>query len=219
MWVLRSFHFITVHPTFVRAYFEFGALRRLSSQGNAEFEAIDLRDFATDGRGSVDDRPYGGGDGMVLRPEPLAAALSACPKDSHVILTDPRGTVFRHEHARALANDPRPQVWVCGRFSGVDERFIEHHVETLYSLGPFVMSGGELAALAMVDAAVRWIPGSLGHPRSAAEDSFSEDLGGRLEHPLYTRPEVYQGSAVPEVLLSGDHRAIADWRRRSQREY
>lgn len=206
-----SFQFVTVHPEFMESYFRFGVFQAAQKKHLAHFKAIDLRDYAVDKHGSVDDHPYGGGDGMVLRPEPLRDAVAAFPSDRVIALT-PTGTLWSQKEAIKFAGEPRSLTFVCGRFGGMDQRFIDQYVTDEYSLGDYVLSGGELAALSMVDSILRLIPGVLGNLDSAKLDSFSEMLGGMLEYPLYTRPQIFESLEVPAVLLSGNHEKIAKWR-------
>ncbi|MEY4630380.1 MAG: hypothetical protein RIQ81_500 [Pseudomonadota bacterium] len=215
---------ISVHPAFVAAYAGFGALRAAMGSGSLAFESIDLRDYAIDKHASVDDAPYGGGDGMVLRADVLGKALSAMvPADGnesavHVISTAPGARAWGQQDARRLAAINKKLVFVCGRFAGIDQRFLDLHVDEEFSIGDFVVSGGELPVLAMVDSIVRMLPGALGNSASARDDSFSDGMQGLLEYPLYTRPSVYEGMPVPSVLLSGDHAAIQKWRREQAME-
>jgi tRNA (guanine37-N1)-methyltransferase len=211
---------ISVHPAFVDAYARFGVLRAALAAGSLSFESIDLRDFAIDKHASVDDAPYGGGDGMVLRADVLLKALDAQVPEGgevasslHVITTAPGAKPWTQQDARRLAAADKKLVFICGRFAGVDQRFIDHYVNEEFSIGDFVVSGGELPVMAMVDSIVRLCPGALGNSTSARDDSFSEGMDGLLEYPLYTRPQVFEGVAVPPVLLSGDHAAIKKWRR------
>lgn len=210
---MRALHVLTIHPKIVDAYAQFGVLRAAKDKGLAEVRGIDLRDYAVDKHGSVDDSPYGGGDGMVMRPEPLANALDAlgAPKPL-VILTSPAGKPWTHAEAARLAALDRPLAFVCGRFAGVDQRFVDLYVDEEYSVGDVVLAGGELPALMMIDSLLRLVPGTLGHADSATNDSFAAGCGGGLEHPLYTRPAEFRGVKVPDVLLSGDHAKIAAWR-------
>lgn len=203
---------LTIHPAFIAAYDKFGVLRAARERGLATVEALALRDFAVDKHGSVDDRPFGGGDGMVMRPEPLADALKSLGAKRRVILTSPAGKPWTHAEAARLAAAGEDLAFVCGRFAGVDQRFIDNYVDEQFSCGDVVLSGGELPALMMIDAILRLIPGVLGHAESAVKDSFAAGFGGGLEHPLYTRPPVFEGAEVPEVLMSGDHEKIAAWR-------
>jgi tRNA (guanine37-N1)-methyltransferase len=214
---MREIAVVTVHPAFIEAYARCGILRAAEAGNLARVRAIDLREYAVDKHATVDDRPYGGGDGMVLRPEPLAAAIEALPVRPRVILATPSGRPWSQAEAQAWANRSEPLAFVCGRFAGVDQRFIDQLVDAEYSLGDFIVSGGELPSLMMIDAILRLVPGVLGHPDSARLDSFAPDLGHGLEHPLYTRPPVWRGAAVPDVLMSGDHGRIARWREEEAR--
>jgi tRNA (guanine37-N1)-methyltransferase len=173
-------------------------------------EAIDIRDHATDKHRTVDDTPAGGGPGMVMKADVLARAVDALPTDQRPrLLMSPRGAPLTQPRVRQLADGPGVVI-LCGRFEGVDERLIAARALEEVSLGDFVLSGGEPAAIALLDACVRLIPGVMGKERSAAEESFSEGL---LEYPQYTRPPVFEGRSIPDVLVSGDHARVADWRR------
>ena len=172
-------------------------------------ETVDIRDFARDKHRSVDDAPFGGGPGMVMRPDVLDAAIEGCSGVGPVILLSPRGRRLDQQRVRELAA-MRGVTLICGRFEGVDERLLEARGIEEVSLGDFVLSGGEPAAIALIDACVRLVPGVVGCAETLAEESFAEGL---LEYPQYTRPQLWQGRAVPEVLVSGDHRRIRAWRR------
>ncbi len=208
---MRRISFLTIHPDFVDEYKKFGVLARCESLKLAEINSVNLRDFAVDKRGSVDAAPYGGGDGMVLRPEPLRDAIESLDK-AKVIYTSPSGKAWNQSEAQKLASSADDLIFVCGRFGGVDQRLIDKYVDLEYSLGDFVISGGELACLTMADSVIREIEGSLGNYESVKNDSFAEGMNGLLEYPLYTRPEEFEGQKVPEVLMSGDHKKIAKWR-------
>ena len=210
---MRPFYVVTVHPSIVSAYGQFGVFRAAADKGLAHVSALDLRDYAVDRHGSIDAAPYGGGDGMVMRVEPLAAAIDALPVKPLVFLTSPAGKPWTQSEANRHAAQDRPIAIICGRFAGVDQRFIDLYVDEQYSMGDVVLAGGELPALAMIESILRLIPGVLGHSESASKDSFMPEYGFGLEHPLYTRPPEFRGLGVPEVLRSGDHRAIAAWRR------
>ena len=192
---------------------------------NAEREGLDLRlinyrDTTPLGAGQVDDAPYGGGAGMVLRVDVVDAALSAAYPDGapgRVVLLTPSGRPFDEAAARELADAPDVAL-LCGRYEGVDERVREHLTSDAISIGPYVISGGELAAMVVADAVVRKLPGALGDAESAVEESFSEALGGAPEYPHYTRPPSYRGWDVPEVLVSGDHERVREWRLERSRE-
>jgi tRNA (guanine37-N1)-methyltransferase len=213
------FDIITIFPDFFREAFEFGIIRRARQAGLVETKAHDLRDWTSDRHRQVDDRPFGGGDGMVLKPEPIFAAVesltgaserSAYDARTRVVLLTPQGRVLNQELARELALMDQ-LVLICGRYEGVDERVSMALVTDEISIGDYVLSGGEPAALVLVDALTRLVPGALGSETSAANDSFSEGL---LDYPHYTRPPEFRGMSVPEVLLSGNHALIARWRRR-----
>lgn len=205
-------HIITIHPTFVDSYKSFGVIHAAKKADMVEVNTVDLREFAVDKHGSVDDAPYGGGDGMVMRPDPLAAAVKSL-ENPYVVLTSPGGRLWRQKDAFRYGAWERPLVFICGRFAGVDQRFIDKYVDEEISLGDFVVSGGELPTLMIVDSILRTLPGVLGNQESALNDSFSEGLEGLLEYPNYTRPREFEGMTVPEVLLSGDHARIAKWRK------
>jgi tRNA (guanine37-N1)-methyltransferase len=174
-----------------------------------QLETVDIRDFARDKHRSVDDAPFGGGPGMVMRPDVLGAAIVGAGGLGPLILLSPRGRPLDQARVRALAATPGVTL-ICGRFEGVDERVIEAHAIEEVSLGDFVLSGGEPAAIALIDACVRLLPGVVGCAEAIAEESFA---AGLLECPQYTRPQLWQGRTVPQVLVSGDHRRIREWRR------
>jgi tRNA (guanine37-N1)-methyltransferase len=215
---VKQISFITIHPAMIEAYRQMAIFRRAEEKKLAEFKVISLRDFAVDKHGSIDDRPYGGGDGMVMRADCLAQAVESLPVRPQVILPSPRGERWSDAVARQLVSLDKPLCFVCGRFGGVDQRFIDRYVDQEISLGDFIVSGGELPALTMVDTLLRLIPGVLGHEDSAELDSFSPALEGGLEYPLYTKPRELWGMEVPEVLTSGDHQEIAKWRKKMSRE-
>lgn len=202
--------FVTLFPEMVLPAARHSILRRAEDAGLVSFGAANPRDFATDAHRTVDDRPYGGGPGMVMRPDVVAAAIrSVAEEGAEVVFTDPMGEAFRQQSARELAQSAQV-VFVCGHYEGVDERVRRRIGTRTYSIGDFVLTGGELPALVMADAVVRLIPGALGDEASLDADCFAD---GILSHPQYTRPEVWEGEAVPPVLLSGDHGAVSEWRR------
>jgi tRNA (guanine37-N1)-methyltransferase len=176
-----------------------------------QLEARDIRDSATDRHRSVDDTPAGGGPGMVLRADVLAAAIDAADiaPDRPLLLMSPRGRPLTQSRVRQLVAGPGPLI-VCGRFEGVDQRVIEMRQLEEVSVGDYVLSGGEIAAMALIDACVRLLPGVMGKAESASEESFSDSL---LEYPQYTRPQTFEGRQIPEILTSGDHAKVAAWRR------
>ncbi|MDH5345864.1 MAG: tRNA (guanosine(37)-N1)-methyltransferase TrmD [Gammaproteobacteria bacterium] len=203
---------VTLFPEMVSAVAEYGVVGRAVGRGILSIGCQDPRAFTDDVHRTVDDRPYGGGPGMVMKFEPIAAALDTArtrvPEGSPVVYLTPQGRVFDQAVARRYSSLPGI-VLLAGRYEGIDERLIESRVDEELSLGDFVMSGGEIAAMAVIDAVVRLLPGVLGDQKSAEQDSF---MGGLLDYPHYTRPEEIDGRRVPEVLLSGDHARIAAWR-------
>jgi len=208
---------ITLFPEMFEGVLNTSMLRKAQEQKLVVYELINLRDFGIGPRKQVDDTPYGGGDGMVLRPEPLFAAVETAKDkdpDAQVLLMTPRGELFNQEMARELAATEAGLVIICGRYEGYDER-ITTLADKQISIGDYVLTGGELPAMIVADAVTRLIPGVLGGENSAAKESFSE--GGEVEHPHYTRPEEFRGLKVPGVLLSGDHKKIEDWRRSNSR--
>jgi tRNA (guanine37-N1)-methyltransferase len=187
----------------------------------SELRYFDLRESTPLGAGQVDDSPYGGGAGMVMRVDVIDAALQAAYGDNRsgrrIVLLSPSGRLFDEELATELAAEPGLSL-ICGRYEGVDERVREHLVTDAVSIGRYVLAGGELAAMVVADAVLRKLPGALGHNRSAIEESFSTELGGDPEYPHYTRPPVYRGWEIPDVLVSGDHGKVREWRRDRSRE-
>ena len=207
------FDCVTLFPEMFAAVAEHGITRRALAEGRWSLATWNPRDFTADAHRTVDDRPYGGGPGMVMMPEPLEkvirAAQAATPETpGHVILLSPQGAVLDHAKVTELARRER-LVLVCGRYEAVDERLIRRTVDEELSIGDYVLSGGELAAMVVIDAIVRQLPGALGDAQSAAQESF---VDGLLDCPHYTRPEVYAGERVPEVLISGHHAEIERWR-------
>jgi tRNA (guanine37-N1)-methyltransferase len=208
------FDVLTLFPGMFASPFADSIIRRAIERGLVHITAHHLRDWAEGRHKVTDDTPYGGGEGMVLKPEPMARALRDLRDlrpGTRVLLMTPQGQTFRQRHARRLASEAS-LVFVCGRYEGFDER-IRTMVDDEFSLGDFVLTGGELAAMTMIDAVARLLPGVLGNRDSAASDSYGDGL---LEYPQYTRPVEFDGLRVPEVLLSGNHAAIARWRRRQQ---
>jgi tRNA (guanine37-N1)-methyltransferase len=205
---------LTLFPRMVAGYLGESILGKAQEAGLLEVGVTDVREFTSGKHRVADDAPYGGGAGMVMKPEPLVLAIEAARArrpGARVVLASPRGRRLDQALARELAGEGR-LILVCGRYEGVDERVLGA-VDSEVSLGDFVLTGGELAALCIVDAAARFVPGVLGNEASAAAESFAGE-SGLLEHPHYTRPPEWRGMKVPEVLLSGDHRRIERWRRR-----
>jgi tRNA (guanine37-N1)-methyltransferase len=201
---------LTIFPDVCRSVFNESILKRACEKKLATLEAVDLRRWTSDRHRTVDDAPYGGGPGMVMKIEPIDQALSEirCP-DSKVILMSPQGRPFSDQVARELALET-DLIFLCGHYEGIDQRVADHLVDDEISIGDYVLTSGVLPALVITDAIVRLIPGVLGDQQSAEQDSFAE---GILDHPHYTRPAEYKGWKVPDVLLSGNHKAIAEWRK------
>ncbi len=201
---------ITLFPDWMHGLRDLGVTGRALRDERFALHVWNPRDFTNDTHQRVDDRPYGGGPGMVMQAQPLAATLAAvAPGAAKATLLSPQGRRFDQQLAVDMATRERI-VLICGRYEGIDQRYIDTHVDEAVSIGDFVLSGGELAAAVIIDAVVRQLPGVLGHADSAAQDSFSDGL---LDCPHYTRPEQWQKQSVPEVLRSGDHAEIARWRR------
>ena len=209
---------LTIFPEFFGQVFEFGIIRRAKIANIAEINVHDIREFAYDKHRMVDDRPFGGGDGMVLKPEPIFAAIENLvgtsnrdeyPEGARVVLLSPQGKPFQQDDARAFAVGAEHLVLICGRYEGVDERVNDALVTDEVSIGDYVLSGGEPAAVVVTDAIVRLLPNALGSETSADNDSFSNGL---LDCPHYTRPAEFRGMTVPEVLLNGNHAEIEKWR-------
>jgi len=203
---------LTLFPEGVRPYLEQSILGLAERKGLLRFLLVDFRAYARDPHRSADDRPFGGGPGMVLKPEPIFEAIEDVERSvgpTRKLLLTPRGRRFDQRQAQELAREER-LLLLCGRYEGIDERVHQAFPWTEVSLGDFVLSGGELPALAVAEAVARLVPGVLGDPRSALEDSFAD--GETLDCPHYTRPRVYRGMEVPDVLLSGNHAAIRKWR-------
>jgi tRNA (guanine37-N1)-methyltransferase len=208
---------ITLFPALFEPFLEASFVGMAREKGLAEVRIHDLRDWATDRHRTVDDSPYGGGPGMLMAPEPLVPAIEALagPKrperTAHVAAFSPQGGVLDQARLAGLA-ELEHIVLVCGRYEGIDDRVFEIAVDEELSIGDYVLSGGELPAMVLIEGLVRLVPGVLGNPESAEIESFGGVGGGLLEGPQYTRPPIYRGLAVPEVLRSGDHAAIARWR-------
>jgi tRNA (guanine37-N1)-methyltransferase len=205
---------ITIFPEIFHAYLDEGILKRAIQKKILEVKVHNLRDYAKDKHRTVDDYPYGGGAGMVMKPEPFFAAVETlCPDriQRRVILLSPAGKKFDQDMAAELSGEKRHLIFLCGRYEAIDERVRIALADDEISIGDYILTGGELPALVIIDAVVRLIPGVLGDKRSAEEDSFSS---GILDYPHYTRPPIFMDMAVPEVLLSGNHREISLWRRK-----
>lgn len=211
--LIMRFDIITIFPEIFRGVFEFGIIRRAVEAGLIEIKIHDLRDYTHDRHRQVDDRPFGGGAGMVMKPEPLfrvVEAITHSAKDVRTVLLSPQGRLFSQRIAEEFAANERV-VLICGRYEGIDERVVEHLANDEVSIGDYVLSGGEIAAMIVVDAVTRLIPGALGCDQSAERESFS---AGLLDYPHYTRPAQYRGMKVPDVLMGGNHAQIERFRRR-----
>jgi tRNA (guanine37-N1)-methyltransferase len=213
------FEIITIFPEIFREVFDFGIIRRAAESGLIEIKVHDLRDYTHDRHRQVDDRPFGGGAGMVMKAEPIFRAVEAITHGTDrdevtTVLLSPQGRLFNQAIAENLSRRPR-LLLICGRYEGVDERVAEHLVDEELSIGDYVLSGGEIPAMVMVDAVTRLIPGALGSEESAVRESFADGL---LDYPHYTRPADYRGFKAPDVLLSGHHGEIERWRRQKALE-
>ena len=202
-------NFLTIFPEFFEVPLATSIPGRAERLGAVAYHVVDLRDYTRDRHRTVDDAPYGGGGGMVMKPEPFFEAVDSLDAAGRVILLSPRGRLFKHRDAVRLSLEPSLTL-LCGHYKDVDQRVANHLADEEISIGDFVLSGGEAAALVVADAVVRLLPGVLGDHDSAASDSFYD--GRRLSAPSYTRPAEYRGHEVPEVLRSGDHRRIEAWR-------
>ena len=210
---------LTIFPEFFGQVFDFGIIRRAKLAEIVEINVVDIREFTVDKHRMVDDRPFGGGDGMVLKPEPIFAAVEYLlgtsnrdeyPAGTKVVLLSPQGRQFKQAAAKEIAVETNHVVIICGRYEGVDERVNETLVTDEISIGDYVLSGGEPAAIVLVDAIVRLLPNALGSDTSAENDSFSDGL---LDYPHYTRPAEFRGMNVPGILLNGNHAEIEKWRK------
>lgn len=215
---MRKFQVITLFPEMFSGVFENSMMWKAQKDGIVSLETVNLREFGLGPRRQVDDTPYGGGDGMLLMIEPLWRAVEFArsrDESAKVVLMSPRGRRWRQTIARVAADDGRGLIIICGRYEGVDERIMEF-VDEQWSIGDFVLTGGELPAMTIIDSIVRLLPGVLGGAMSAEIESFSD--GETLEYPQYTRPEIFNGLRVPEVLLSGHHGKIAEWRKKQSQK-
>ena len=218
-----TFHVLTIFPEFFRGPFDYGVVARAAQAGRIEIRIHNLRNWTHDRHRTVDDRPFGGGAGMLMKPEPLFRAVeSIWPErspSSRCVLLSASGRLLDQRAARRLS-EASQVLLICGRYEGVDERVAEHLVDEEISIGDFVLSGGEPAAVVVIDAVARLLPGVLGNEESATRDSFSDhdDIQGVLDCPQYTRPADFRGWRVPDVLLTGNHEQIHQWRRHAALE-
>lgn len=205
-----KFDVLTLFPEAMEGYLSCSIIGKARENGILDIGLVQIRDFSLDKHKKVDDAPFGGGAGMVMTVQPLRdALLSVRTEETHVVLMSPRGKLFSYEKAQELARMPHV-VLVCGRYEGIDQRFIDGYVDEEISIGDYVLTGGEAAALVVIDAVSRQCDGVLGNADSLSFESHKENL---LEYPQYTRPEVFEGAAVPDILLSGHHANIEKWRR------
>ena len=216
-----KFHILTIFPEFFESPFNYGVVAKARQAGKLEMQVHDLRHWTYDRHRTVDDRPFGGGEGMLLKPDPLFQAVEAIlpgrSERSRVVLLSAQGRLFRQGVAEELLGFDE-LLLICGRYEGVDERVAIHLADEEISIGDFVLSGGELGAAVVVDTVARLIPGVLGNEHSSRNESFSDENEGLLDCPQYTRPAEFRGWKVPDVLLGGNHAEIKRWRRQASRE-
>ncbi len=202
-----NFNLVTIFPEITKL-FDFGVIGKAIEKDLISMNSLNPRDFSKNTNKNVDDAPYGGGEGMVMMAEPLALAMKSIKNKGKVLLMSPQGERLSNTHIDGLLDEKSITI-ICGRYEGIDERFIENYVDQEFSIGDFVLSGGEIPALALIDAFSRKIPGVLGNQESFKNDSFENNL---LKGPVYTRPQKFEGKDVPGILLSGDHEKINDWK-------
>jgi tRNA (guanine37-N1)-methyltransferase len=210
---MLKFEILTIFPELFSSFQEVGLVGRAISEGRIGFETQHLRDHAINTHGQIDDTPYGGGSGMLLRPEPAKAAIESAKKrlpNAKVVLFSPRGQVFDQKKARELGNENAEYILLCTRYEGVDQRVVDEYIDIELNMGDYVMMGGEVPAMAFIESVSRLVPGVLGNPESTESESFESGL---LEYPQYTKPAEYEGMQVPEILLSGNHAKIDAWRK------
>jgi tRNA (guanine37-N1)-methyltransferase len=207
-----KFSVLSIHPDFFYGFCREALIGKAIRDGKLSIDIINPRDFSDPPHFRVDDKPYGGGPGMVMKPEPLARALNSLPQDlsPHVIVLSAKGKALTQAKVRRLAKQ-KHIVLICGRYEGIDQRIIDHFADEELSVGPYVLMGGEAAAQIVMESVARFVPGVLGNQESLEEESFSR--AGQREHAQYTRPPLFEGHAVPDVLQSGDHKKIERWRK------
>ena len=212
--MLKTFHAVTIFPEMLNTYLGFGILKRAMQNNMISIGIHNLRDYSSDKHKTVDDYPYGGGPGMVMKPDPffrIVEALWPEKEKRKIIMLSPQGRLFSQNSAHDLSREEREIIFFCGRYEAIDQRVSDHLVDEEFSIGDYILTGGELPALVIIDAVARLIPGVLGDFGSAEEESFS---WGLLDYPHYTRPEHFQGMSVPDILLSGNHSGINRWRKK-----
>lgn len=205
---------LTIFPKMFESYFEEGMIRKAREQKLLEINIYDIRTFSKDKWSKVDDTPFGGGAGMLMTPQPIYDAIQHLKKNNQgpVIYMSPKGKILTHARSRSLSKY-QEIILLCGRYEGIDQRVIDLCVDQEISIGKYVLTGGELAAMVVIDAIARFVPGVLGDEQSHIEETYSPALKGKKEYPHYTKPRVFQGLEVPEVLLSGNHAKINQWRK------
>lgn len=212
--MIKKFHVVTIFPEMLKTYLGFGVLKRAIQNNILSVEIHNLRDYSDDKHKSVDDYPFGGGAGMVMKPDPffkIAESLWQEKEKRKIIMLSPRGRLFNQDAALELSREEKDIIFFCGRYEAIDQRVSDHLVNEEFSIGDYILTGGELPALVIIDAVARLVPGVLGDFGSTEEESFS---WGLLDYPHYTRPEHFQGMSVPGVLLSGNHSEISRWRKK-----
>jgi len=211
---MKTFHAVTIFPEMLKTYLDFGILKRAIQNTMISVEIHNLRDYSHDRHKTVDDYPYGGGAGMVMKPDPffrIVESLWPEKEKRKIIMLSPRGRLFTQDTAYDLSREEKDIIFFCGRYEAIDQRVSDHLVDAEFSIGDYILTGGELPALVIIDAVARLIPGVLGDFGSTEEESFS---WGLLDYPHYTRPEHFRGMSVPNVLLSGNHSGITRWRKK-----
>ena len=212
--MIKKFHVVTIFPEMLKTYLGFGVLKRAIQNSILSVEIHNLRDYSHDKHKSVDDYPFGGGAGMVMKPDPffeIVGSLWPEKEKRKIIMLSPRGRLFNQDTAMELSCDEKDIIFLCGRYEAIDQRVSDYLVDEEISIGDYILTGGELPALVIIDAVARLVPGVLGDFASAEEESFS---WGLLDYPHYTRPEHFRGMSVPNVLLSGNHSGITRWRKK-----
>ncbi|MBF0275591.1 MAG: tRNA (guanosine(37)-N1)-methyltransferase TrmD [Nitrospinae bacterium] len=210
---MLTFHILTIFPEIFSSPLEHSIIKKAIDKGLLTFNLVDIRNFSDDKHKSVDDEPYGGGAGMVMKPEPIVAAIRSIESEfgtCHKVLLSPRGSLFNNTKAIELSKN-RNIILICGRYEGVDERVHLHYVDSIISIGDYIVTGGEIPALAVIEAVSRFVPDVVGKEESVERDSFSSNM---LCYPQYTRPRNFEEHDVPEVLLNGNHKLIEEWRKK-----
>lgn len=206
---------VSLFPELFHSFFQSSLIGKAVERELVSYSLMQLRDYSSAPHFNVDDTPYGGGPGMVMRPEPLAKAIAAAKAslpNGRVVFPSPSGKLFSQERAQSLSTEPE-LIFLCGRYEGIDQRIIDMYVDEEVSIGDYVVMGGEIPSMVILEAAIRLIPGVVGNPDSVSEESFSSMYNGGLEAPQYTKPATFMERSVPDILLSGDHQRISQWRK------